>query len=83
MDIEEAKEGLRKVHKFQRQVKKKDALLQIEHLTKLMMEKERHGDKCLAIYLRELKEVDQTRKKHCCIKFVKKKTQKDINCLCD
>ena len=45
LDISEVKEGLQKAHKFWRQVKKKDNLLQIEHLSKLAMEKEQHGDK--------------------------------------
>ena len=53
-----------------------DALLRIEHLTKLAMEKEWQGDKSSAIYLREMQDVERTRKKHRRIKFVEKKLKK-------
>ena len=45
VDMNEAKEGLQNAHTFRRKVKKMDALLRIEHLTKLAMEKECHGDR--------------------------------------
>ena len=76
--MKEAKEGLRKAHKFRRKVKKRDALFRIEHLTNLVMEKEQHGDKSSAIYLRELKHIEQTLKKHRHIKFVEKKFEKTL-----
>ena len=76
--MKEAKEGLWNAHTFRQKVEKMDALLQIEHLTKLAMEKEQHNDKSSAAYLREIKDVEQTRKKHRCIKFVEKELKKTL-----
>ena len=57
-------------------MKKNDALLRIEHLSKLAMTKEQYSDKSSAHYLREMRTTETVRKKHRWIKLVEKKLEK-------
>ena len=76
LDIKEAKEELNKAHSFQRTVKKNNALLRIEHLTKVAMTKEQYGNKSSVHYLREMRTTEKVRKQHRWIKISGKETRK-------
>ena len=62
-------------------MKKNDALLRIEHLTKLAMTKEQYSGKSSAHYLREMRTAEKVRKQHRQIKLVEKKQKKHLQLL--